>query len=409
MARALAAPPAPPSRIEDFNAKIGCSSDGQEPSRLKLSLIIASGTKSLTLALRQAIQQPVRDALRVVAVLRVSPVRAFRRPLRDSRTAPSGDSCHSRIGAIISDRDSRTDRAPSSDRGIIRVATKPPLMMRTVCIVLCIYSAIASNVAAATILPNDNTHPAGHLARGVLTVRLELRVAEWRPESNRPLTIPIFAFAEEGRPAEDPGPLIRVEEGTEIDATVSNQLPVAAAVHGFHSRPGKIDDAVVLAPGERREIRFVAGTPGTYFYWADTRKTNYPPPIRLEEDTELAGAFIVDARGTTLDDRVFVINLWLTKFLEPGFREQLAVNGRSWPDSERLTVTQGKPVRWRIINPTISDHAMHLHGFFYTITGVGDSERFERYAPGFERQVVTEHIDTGQTFDMTWVPDRAGN
>jgi hypothetical protein len=85
------------------------------------------------------------------------------------------------------------------------------------------------------------------------------------------------------------------------------------------------------------------------------------------------------------------------------------VNGRSWPDSERLTVAQGKPVRWRIINPTISDHAMHLHGFFYAITGVGDSERFARYAPGQERQVVTEHIDTGQTFDMTWVPERPGN
>lgn len=268
---------------------------------------------------------------------------------------------------------------------------------------------LASNARAGTVQPNDNTRPAGHLADGVLTVRLELRASEWRPESNRPLTIPIYAFAEEGRPAEDPGPLIRVEEGTEIRASVHNLLPVAATVHGLHSRPGKIDDMFVLAPGERREVRFVAGAPGTYFYWADTRKTGYPAPIRLEEDTELAGAFIVDRRGVPHDDRVFVINLWLTRFLERDFREQLAINGRSWPDSERLTVTQGKPVRWRIINPTISDHAMHLHGFFYTITGAGDSESFEQYAPGFEREVVTEHIDTGQTLDMTWVPERPGN
>jgi FtsP/CotA-like multicopper oxidase with cupredoxin domain len=282
-------------------------------------------------------------------------------------------------------------------------------LTRTLIVLLAVCSAAASTATAATVLPNDNRHPAGRFANGVLTVRLELRAGEWRPESNRPLAIPVYAFAEEGRPAEDPGPLIRVEEGTEIVASIRNQLQVPATLHGFHSRPGKIDDAFVLAPGEWREVKFLAGAPGTYFYWADTRKTDYPPPIRLEEDTELAGAFIVDARGAARDDRVFVINLWLTKFLEPGFREQLAINGRSWPDTEQLTLTQSQPVRWRIINPTISDHAMHLHGFFYTITGVGDSERFDTYARGFERQVVTEHIDTGQTFEMTWVPERPGN
>jgi manganese oxidase len=271
--------------------------------------------------------------------------------------------------------------------------------------------ALGSTTVAtgAPILPNDNRHPAGHLEAGVLTLHLELRPGEWQPESNRPLTIPVYAFAEAGKPAEDPGPLVRVEEGTRIHVTVENHLPVPATVHGLHSRPGKIDDAFALAPGERHECTFDAGAPGTYFYWADTRKIDFPPPSRLEEDTELAGAFIVDRRGAPRDDRVFVINLWATRVFESAFREQLGINGRAWPDTERLVVNQGQAVHWRIINPTTSDHAMHLHGFFYTVTGTGDSERFEEYASGQERHVVTEHIDTGQTFEMTWLPERPGN
>ena len=165
----------------------------------------------------------------------------------------------------------------------------------------------------------------------------------------------------------------------------------------------------MLAAGEHRDVRFASGPPGTYFYWASTRTVNFPPPIRLDEDTELAGAFIVDRHGAAHDDRVFVLNLWLIRFLESDFREQLAINGRAWPDNERLTVTEGTPVRWRIVNPTISDHAMHLHGFFYTVVGAGDSEHFKYYPPEEQRRVVTEHVDTGQTYDMTWVPERPGN
>jgi FtsP/CotA-like multicopper oxidase with cupredoxin domain len=274
-------------------------------------------------------------------------------------------------------------------------------------------ATIAAARGAEVPLPvaalNDNTRPAGQLSYGILTVRLELRAARWYPDSRTADFIRVYCFAEEGREPQDPGPLLRVEEGTEIQASLHNFLPVTATIHGLHSRPGNIDDAITLAPGERREVKFAAGAPGTYFYWASTRKLDFPPPIRVDEDTELAGALIVDRRGAARDDRVFVINLWATRFMEPQFREQLAINGRSWPDSEHLTLALGKPVHWRIINPTASDHAMHLHGFFYLVTGAGDSEHFERYASGQERRVVTEHVDTGRTYEMTWVPERPGN
>jgi FtsP/CotA-like multicopper oxidase with cupredoxin domain len=274
--------------------------------------------------------------------------------------------------------------------------------------VLLLASMAAAQSPAPIAVANDNTRAAGRLANGVLTVSLELHSARWQPDA-RMAPIPVYGFAETGQAVQDPGPLIRVPEGTEIRATLRNLLPVAARVHGLHTRPGKNEDLVALAPGEAREVRFAAGAPGTYFYWAETRTTEFPPPSRVEEDTELAGAFVVDPRGTAPADRIFVINLWFTKLLQPEFREQLGINGRSWPTSERLTLTAGKPVRWRIINPTISDHAMHLHGFFYDVTGMGDAEHFEPYAPGQERRVVTQHINPGETFDMEWLPERAGN
>ena len=44
---------------------------------------------------------------------------------------------------------------------------------------------------------------------------------------------------------------------------------------------------------------------------------------------------------------------------------------------------------------------MHLHGFFFSVDGEGDGERFEQYAEAQRRLAVTEHIDVGNTFDMT--------
>jgi Putative multicopper oxidases len=64
---------------------------------------------------------------------------------------------------------------------------------------------------------------------------------------------------------------------------------------------------------------------------------------------------------------------------------------------------------WRILNPTESDHAMHLHGFYFTVDGVGNGERFEKYAMEQRRLAVTEHIDSGHVFEMTWMPERTGN
>ena len=74
------------------------------------------------------------------------------------------------------------------------------------------------------LVANTNETPAGRLANGRLTLRLEAAMGAWSPEESAGPSLTVAAFREEGRSLSTPGPLLRVPEGTEIDATVTNRL-----------------------------------------------------------------------------------------------------------------------------------------------------------------------------------------
>jgi FtsP/CotA-like multicopper oxidase with cupredoxin domain len=157
---------------------------------------------------------------------------------------------------------------------------------------------------------NDNRLPHGQLKDGLLTIELEARPGLWHPEDRDGPSLQVQAFAEGGHSPEIPGPMIRVPEGTEISVDIRNAIEgTTLVVHGLHTRPGgSSDDTVQLAPGESRKIRFAAGKPGTYYYWATT--TGKALPERYGVDSQLNGVLIVDPQGTKADDRVFVIGWW---------------------------------------------------------------------------------------------------
>ena len=268
---------------------------------------------------------------------------------------------------------------------------------------LCGISAAEPTPALPSVLANQNHAAAGRLDKGVLTLRLELRRGIWHPEADNGHAIEVAAFAEEGALPQTPGPLIRVSQGTEITVSLHNFLPKPAFVHGLHQHPGKPDDVVEVKPGETKPVSFRAGEPGSYSYWASTSKDD-----PAAEDV-MAGAFIVDAPGASTNDRIFVIQVYEKDLFKPTFDGVLSINGKEWPYTERVHAHLGEAEHWRIVNTTPFEHPMHLHGFYFHVDAVGDGESYHLYNDSERRLAVTELVDAGHTFEMTWVPERVGS
>lgn len=265
-------------------------------------------------------------------------------------------------------------------------------------------------VSAESIAPNDNAHRAGRLEHGVLTVSLEARTGEWRPEESAGPTYAVAAFSVAGGPLQTPGPLLRAPVGTEVRVTMHNALAVPMWVYGLGEHHGYAD-SVQLAAGETREMHFRATTPGISYYAA--RTTARPVQARATDDSQLNGAIVIDPPGATPRDRIFVISGWAT--LDPktmsglGPNAILAFNGLGWPHTPRIDMAQGDTAHWRFVNVTGLEHPLHLHGSFFRVDAKGDGSVDTVYAPEDRRMAVTELVLPGQTMDMTWTPRHSGN
>src|SRR5712692_1347623 len=279
-------------------------------------------------------------------------------------------------------------------------------------------AAHPQTISLPTIAANDNRTSAGRLQNGVLTIRVEARMARWYPEEEGGASLDVYAFGEEGKPLQIPGPLIRVPQDTVLAVSVRNAIEgVTLTVHGLHARPGGPDDTLEVPSGETRTVRFPAGASGTYFYWA--RTANSSIALRPRVESQLSGALIVDPprrpeQKLAAEDRVFVIGVWAipanSKASPPvRFREVTVINGKSWPHTERLNYTVGDVVHWRVINASGAFHPMHLHGFFYRVESVGDAERDALYAKSQQPMVVTERMAPRTTMSISWSPTRPGN
>jgi len=206
----------------------------------------------------------------------------------------------------------------------------------------------------------------------------------------------VDALAEEGKPPQVPGPLIRVPQGTEIHVSIHNLLPAPAVIYGMHQRPGNAKDVVQVPPGETRELRFQAGQLGTYQYFASAGgEMRNGRPFR--DDSQMHGAFIIDPPGSVLSDRVFVIGAWRSETAPTLSNDVLVINGKSWPYTERLTYSAGEDVRWRWINASDVNHPMHLHGSYYRMDSFGEGEHDQIFSPAEQLTGVTHLMPPGST------------
>ena len=116
------------------------------------------------------------------------------------------------------------------------------------------------------IVSNDNRRPAGTLRNGVLTVRIDARDGTWTPDGPKGHRYSVAAFAEVGKTATTPGPLLRVPLGTEVRATVRNTLGKTLWMYGLGAKRGIASDSVGIAPGASHEFRFRPDAPGLFYY-----------------------------------------------------------------------------------------------------------------------------------------------
>ena len=260
-----------------------------------------------------------------------------------------------------------------------------------------------------TIQPNDNRQATGALKDGVLTVALEARSGAWRPEGKDGRALDsLAAFAEAGKQLSTPGPLIRVPAGTEIRGTLRNTLTRPLTVFGLGTTRG-FSDSLVVAAGATAEFQFTPGTPGTYYYYA--RNGVGPFGGRHPQDTQLHGVIVVDGPHPP-PDRIMAISWYFT--VEPTSptglgRGTMAINGLSWPHTERLSYAQGDSIHWRVVNLTEIDHPMHLHGFYFRMNAKGNGVADTVYSADQQRMAVTEIVAPFQTISFSWQAARPGN
>ena len=264
---------------------------------------------------------------------------------------------------------------------------------------------------------NTNTTAAGSFKNGTLTLALDATRVMWYPEGPSRPGREVAAFGEESKTPLVPGPLVRVPVGTTVRLSVRNTLGADTIV--FHvpfaargATAAEAADSIVIAPGTRGELTFTATVAGNYFYRA---RTNAELDRRLTIGGLMAGALVVDSVANARpNDRVLVL-LASTDAATPagvpvGNNVVFSINGRSWPNTERLTATVGDSVRWRVINANGDIHPMHLHGFYYRVNALTSQTRPatpQTQPPGL--MVVTQRMPSFTTMSLTWVPERAGN
>ena len=75
----------------------------------------------------------------------------------------------------------------------------------------------------------------------------------------------------------------------------------------------------------------------------------------------------------------------------------------AWPRPEPIRMNYGERGRLTMVNDTMMNHPMHLHGFYFQVMRRG-SVLADSATGG--RLAVTEDMSAGSTMSMQWTPDR---
>lgn len=263
--------------------------------------------------------------------------------------------------------------------------------------------------AVESLLANRPIQPTGQ------TRRFELTVAETPWELLPGVTTTAVTFN-----GTVPGPEIRVTEGDTVEVVVTNKLSEGTSIHWHGLHIPNDQDGVSgvtqdpIAPGATYTYRFTAPHAGTFMYHA------HGPKSVEQIDRGLYAPLIIDpAGGETLrvDKEVtLTIGNWMIGEAGGGMPgmdmgggggmsmgyDYFTINGKSFPATEAIEVTQGDLVRIRFLNPSQTLHPMHLHGMDMAVVAK-DGEPLA--AP---QRLNVLPIAPGDTYDVVFRADSPG-
>ncbi|MBE3590350.1 MAG: multicopper oxidase family protein [Firmicutes bacterium] len=250
-----------------------------------------------------------------------------------------------------------------------------------------------------------------------------------------------------------PGTVLRVTEGDTVSVKLVNRLPVPVSIHwhgvpvpnAMDGVPGVTQNAV--APGKAFLYEFKATVPGTYWYHSHQTSAE-------QVDRGLYGVLIVEPKAPAVRadrDYTLVLDEWTSAPDAGGAGDgssgmsgaggmggmsgmsgmsgmnhtggmsmgdmnmngmdmamaaytTFGINGKAYPDTDRLVVRKGERVRLRLVNAGFITHKIHIHGHDVRIVAT-DGQPIEN-PPAFRDRLIA--VAPGERYDVEFVADNPG-
>ncbi|KAB7519707.1 multicopper oxidase domain-containing protein [Halosegnis rubeus] len=219
-----------------------------------------------------------------------------------------------------------------------------------------------------------------------------------------PVNLPmVWAWqADDGDPSV-PGPILRIDEGSEFEVTLDNseaEMPHTFHLHGIHKTWENdgvpTTTGITVGPGETHTYEFTANVPGTHIYHC-----HYQTPRHMEMG--MYGTLRVDPQGYEPADKEYFMTV---KEWDSRLSRQLAgqdatyditnrrpdvftINGKCAPrtlnpeDGSPIVVSSGDTVRLHWVNAGFRSHPLHMHNHRFEVverdgSQIPDAARYKR-------------------------------
>ncbi len=176
---------------------------------------------------------------------------------------------------------------------------------------------------------------------------------------------------------------------TQVFALAGHRLTVTHSDGNPLANPVDVD-GVPLGVGERADVEFVADNPGRWKLEAlmpalsdrgqmvDLTDVVYEghvsdPAHDFPADPNIRIASYADFTGPphpAAPDRTYELTLSGGMMMMGMGSDAWTINGRSYPDTAPIDVKVGQRIRLRLLNMSMEDHPMHLHGHTFQVVGI---------------------------------------